>query len=79
MNWKTKSAAAIVATGLFGAGESQAQPVGTNLVQNPSFENSAGPSVTNWTGSALGTYQYSQGYTSAIASCRRLAWHTCMA
>lgn len=59
MNWKAKSAAAIVATGLFGASESQAQPVGTNLVQNPSFENSAGGNVTNWTGSALGTYQYS--------------------
>jgi len=64
MNWKAKSAAAIVATGLFGAGETQAEPVGTNVVQNPSFEIGAGGNVSNWTGSALGTYQYSQGYTS---------------
>src|ERR1700752_3594757 len=66
MNWKTKSAAAIVAGGLAGAGDAGAQPVGTNLVQNPSFETlDASNNVTQWTGAALATYQYSQGYTSS--------------
>lgn len=65
MNWKTKSAAAIVAGGLAGAGDAVAQPVNTNLVQNPSFETADGSgNVTLWSGTALGTYQYSQGYTS---------------
>ncbi len=65
MNWKSKSAAAIVAGGLVGAGDASAQPVGTNLIQNPSFEVLDGSNnVTQWSGTALGTYQYSQGYTS---------------
>lgn len=65
MNWKTKSAAAIVAGGLAGTGDANAQPVNTNLIQNPSFETTdGGGNVTLWTGTALGVYQYSQGYTS---------------
>ena len=62
MNWKTKSAAAIVAGGLFGAAEAQAQPLNTNLVQNPSFETGPGTNADIWTG-ALATYSYSQNYT----------------
>lgn len=69
MDWKKKSAAAIVATGLVGATEAQAQ-FGTNLVQNPSFETVTGVSgytaTVNaaWTGS-LAAYAYAGNYTQA--------------
>jgi hypothetical protein len=68
MSWKEKSAAALVAAGLFGVGsEAQAQ-FDTNLVQNASFEDVTGggvnrPLASGWTGDSLGTYGYEQGYT----------------
>lgn len=69
MDWKKKSAAAIVATGLVGVTEAQAQ-FGTNLVQNPSFETVTGVSGYSatvnaaWTGS-LAAYAYAGNYTQA--------------
>ncbi len=70
MNWKTKSAAALVAGGLAGAaGDAQAQPLGTNLIQNPSFETVTGingvtaTSNAGWGGANLALYAYSGNYT----------------
>jgi hypothetical protein len=63
VDWKKTSAAAMVAGGLFGTGDAQAQPLGTNLITNPSFEDAAGGAVTGWNG-AIGTYLYSQFYTT---------------
>jgi hypothetical protein len=76
VDWKQKSAAAIVAGGLVGgAGDAQAQ-LGTNLVGNPSFEavttNNADPP---WAG-AVHTYAYSSNYTQpGLAGSGARYWH----
>jgi hypothetical protein len=63
MDWKKASAVAIVAGGLAGTSDAQAQPLGVNLVTNPSFEDAPGGAVTGWAGT-IGTYNYSQFYTT---------------
>src|SRR5438128_2308661 len=64
MDWKKKSAAVLVAGGMFGANEAPAQPLGVNQIQNNSFETvDASNNVTIWTGPSLGTYTYAVNYT----------------
>jgi hypothetical protein len=82
MNWKAKSAAAIVAGGLAHAGDAQAQPLNTNLVQNPSFEtvsniSGAGATVSaGWSGPNLQAYNYSGNYTGpAPTGAGSWYWH----
>lgn len=63
-NWVRKLAMKFAAVGLLTPAAASAAPYGTNLVANPSFEDSPGGPLTDWVGQ-LGTYVYSLNYTGA--------------
>jgi hypothetical protein len=63
-NWLRKVAIILVAVGLLTPAAAVAAPLGINLVANPSFEDSPGGPIFEWSGN-LGAYAYSLNYTGA--------------
>jgi hypothetical protein len=61
-NWLRKVALKLAAVGLLTPAAATAAPLGVNLVANPSFEDSPGGPIEQWSGN-LGAYAYSLNYT----------------